>query len=95
MTVLPMIAGMALVTYLTRVLGLWLAATVPQGLARSLGFVPIAVFAALAVPALPGAVAHETTVRVLVAALAAAATRVTERLWVGIALGMLGLWALR
>jgi branched-subunit amino acid transport protein len=94
-SVLGIIAGMALATYLTRVTGLWLAASVPEGLARSLRLVPIAVFAALAVPALPGVAAAETAVRVAVAGLAAVATRVTRRLWIGIAVGMLALWALQ
>jgi branched-subunit amino acid transport protein len=95
MSVLPVVAGMALVTYLCRIAGLWMAATVPPAVARSLRLVPVAVFAALAVPAVPGPGTAETASRVLAAGVAVVATRVSHRLWLGIAVGMLALWALR
>ena len=95
MTAWPLIAGMALVTYLTRVGGLWLAASVPPAVARSLRLVPVAVFAALAAPALPGATASETAARVLAAGAGAASARLSRRVWVGIGVGMLGLWMMR
>jgi branched-subunit amino acid transport protein len=66
---------------------------VPPFWKRFLRFVPIAVFSALIVPALPGE-RGEAGVR-LVAALAAAASWRFHKLWLGIAVGMAVYWGLR
>lgn len=92
--VLPIILGMAVVTYVPRLAGLWLRARVPPFWVRFLRFVPIAVFAALVVPALPGE--HgEGWVRLGAAALAALASWRTRKLWVGLVTGMAAYWLLR
>lgn len=94
MNPLPIILGMAAVTYASRLTGLWLRTSVPPFWERFLRFVPIAVFAALVVPALPGE-RGEASVRLLAAALAAAVSWKFRKLWLGIAVGMAVYWGLR
>ncbi|MCY1073582.1 AzlD domain-containing protein [Archangium lansingense] len=94
MSALPVILGMAGVTYASRLVGLWLHARVPAFWMRFLRFVPIAVFAALVVPALPGE-RGEATARFLAAGLAALASWRFRKLWLGLATGMTAYWLLR
>ncbi|SET97589.1 AzlD domain-containing protein [Stigmatella erecta] len=94
MSAWPVILGMAVVTYVPRLAGLWLRASVPPFWKRFLRFVPIAVFSALVVPALPGD-RGEAGVRLLAAGLAAAASWRFHKLWLGIAVGMAVYWGLR
>jgi branched-subunit amino acid transport protein len=94
MSALPIILGMATVTYATRIAGLWLRASVPPFWKHFLRFVPIAVFAALVAPALPGT-RGEAGVRILAAVLAAGVSWRFHKLWLGIAVGMAAYWGLR
>jgi branched-subunit amino acid transport protein len=94
MNLWPIILGMAGVTYATRLTGLWLRARVPPFWERFLSFIPISVFAALIVPALPGE-RGEAGVRLLAAALAGATSWRFRKLWLGIAVGMAAYWGLR
>ncbi|MBU8899842.1 AzlD domain-containing protein [Corallococcus sp. H22C18031201] len=94
MNVLPIILGMAAVTYAPRLAGLWLRVEVPPFWQRFLRFVPIAAFSALVVPALPGE-RGEAGVRLFAALLAAVATWRFRKLWLGILVGMAAYWLLR
>jgi branched-subunit amino acid transport protein len=94
MSTLPIILGMAAVTYVSRLAGLWMHTSVPPFWKRFLRFVPIAVFAALVVPALPGT-RGEAGVRILAAVLAAGVSWKFRKLWLGIAVGMAAYWGLR
>ncbi len=95
MSPVVVILGMAMLTYGTRLAGLALVGVaVPGFWLRFLRFVPIAVFAALVVPALPGD-RGEWLVRFVAAVLAGAATWRTRKLWVGILVGMVCFWLLR
>ena len=95
MSMVVMILVMALVTYLSRFAGLALGSLrVPPFWQRFLHFVPIAVFAALVVPDLPGT-RGEWPIRLIAAGLAGIATWRFKALWVGILVGMLAFWALR
>ena len=86
---------MALVTYGPRLAGFALSGRRVSGFwLRFLHFVPITVFAALIVPALPGN-EGEVSVRLVAATLAALALWRVKRLWLGIAVGMGVLWLLR
>lgn len=85
---------MALVTYLPRLAGLSLTGlTLPPFWTRFLRFVPIAVFAALVVPALPSP--GETPVRLVAAGVAALALWRFGSLWFGLLVGMMAFWGLR
>ena len=89
---------MALVTYGPRLAGFALSGVrLPSFWLRFLHFVPITVFAARIVPALPGDAPSddETGVRLVAAALAALALWRVGRLWLGIAVGMGSFWLLR
>ena len=89
------IALMALVTYGPRLAGFALSGVKVSGFwLRFLHFVPITVFAALIVPALPGD-EGEVGVRLIAAALAGLALWRVRRLWVGVAVGMGVFWLLR
>ena len=89
------IVFMALVTYGPRLAGFALSNVRVSGFwLRFLNFVPIAVFAALIVPALPGN-EGEVGIRLVAAALAALALWRLKRLRVGIAVGMSVFWLLR
>jgi branched-subunit amino acid transport protein len=86
---------MALVTYLPRFLGFMLSGKkVSPFWLRFLHFVPIAVFAALITPSLPGS-SGEAPLRLIAAALAALAIWRLKSLWVGIVVGMGAFWLLR
>ena len=86
---------MALVTYGPRLAGFALSGVrLPGFWLRFLHFVPITVFAALIVPALPGE-EGEVGIRLVAAALAALALWRVERLWLGITVGMGVFWLLR
>lgn len=93
MTVLTIML-MAVVTYGPRLLGLSLSGLeLPPFWLRLLGFVPVAVFAALVVPALPSA--GETPVRLVAAAVAALIFWRVRLLWLGLLVGMAVFWGLR
>lgn len=95
MSPLVTILGMAVVTYAARLAGLLLTGrAVPPFWLRFLRFVPIAVFAALVAPALPGE-RGEWAARLAAAGLAALATWRTGRLWAGLLAGMAAFWLLR
>ena len=87
-----LIAGAALVTYLTRVPGFYLGRwSVPEGVARFLNYVPVAAFAALAAPGVgPGA---DWLPRLLGAGVAALLMLRFGQLWLCLVGGMLGFWA--
>lgn len=86
---------MALVTYGPRLLGFSLSRRDVSGFwLRFLNFVPIAVFAALVVPALPGG-RGELDIRVVAAGLAGLVMWRVRSLWLGIAVGMTAFWLLR
>ena len=85
---------MAAVTYGPRLLGLSLSrATLPPFWTRFLQFVPVAVFAALVVPALPKA--GETPVRLIAAGVAALVLWRVRSLWLGLLVGLAVFWGLR
>ena len=86
---------MGVVTYLPRLLGFALAGVrVSPFWLRFLHFVPVAVFAALIVPGLPGE-RGEVGIRSLAAALASLLIWRFGSLWLGIVVGMAGFWLLR
>ena len=91
---------MALVTYGPRLAGFALSGVrLPSFWLRFLHFVPITVFAALIVPALPGDAlpgdGGEVGIRLVAATLAALALWRVKQLWLGIAVGMGAFWLLR
>ena len=86
---------MAVVTYLPRIIGFTLPAGSVHGFwRRFLHFVPIAVFAALVVPGLPGA-EGELGIRIVGAAAAGLAIWRTHSVGLGILVGMAAFWLLR
>ncbi len=90
-----LIIFMALVTYGPRLLGFLLSGRDLSGFwRRFLHFVPVAVFAALTAPALPGE-RGEGGVRLLAAVLAGLVLWRVGSLWLGILVGMSGFWLLR
>ena len=88
------LGGMVAVTFGSRYAGLALRAELPDFWVRFLRFVPIAVFASLVTPSLEGS-RNEWAIRVVAAAVAAAAAWRTRQLWVAIAGGMAVFWLLR
>ena len=89
------ILAMALVTYLPRLAGFALAGRRPSPFfLRFLRFIPITVFAALVVPALPGN-AGELPIRLVTAAAASVTIWRYHNLWLGILVGMGAFWLLR
>lgn len=95
MSVTLTIILMALVTYGPRLAGFALSGRRVSGFwLRFLRFVPVSVFAALIVPALPGD-SGEAGIRLIAAALAALALWRVKQLWLGIAVGMGVFWLLR
>ncbi|MBB6098683.1 branched-subunit amino acid transport protein [Deinobacterium chartae] len=95
MSPLLTIALMGVVTYLSRYLGFALGhLELPDFWLRFLRFVPIAVFAALVAPELPGT-SGEAPQRLLAAAMAAVAIWRFGQLWLGLAVGLLAFWVLR
>jgi branched-subunit amino acid transport protein len=92
---LATIVGMAVITYATRWVGLrFTGLQLPAFWLDFLRFVPVAVFAALVVPALPGP-AGQTPARVLAAGVAALVLWRTGRMWLGLVVGLAAFWALR
>ena len=86
---------MALVTYGPRLAGFALSGrSVSSFWRRFLHFVPIAVFAALITPALPGN-SGEVEVRLVAALVASLVIWYRRSLWLGIAVGMGAFWLLR
>ncbi|HEX7022672.1 MAG TPA: AzlD domain-containing protein [Trueperaceae bacterium] len=86
---------MAVVTYGPRLLGFALSGRdISPFWLRFLEFVPIAVFSALIVPALPGG-QGELNVRLVAAALAGLVMWRVRNLWLGIAVGMAAFWLFR
>ena len=95
MSVVMTILGMALVTYIPRLLGFILSGRqVSAFWLRFLHFVPITVFAAIIVPALPGSTSQEL-IRLVAAVIAGLVLWKFKRLWVGIVVGMGVFWLLR
>jgi branched-subunit amino acid transport protein len=94
MSALPVLLGMAGVTYVTRLAGLSLRLRIPAFWLRFLRFVPIAVFAALVVPALPGE-RGEVSARLVAAGVSALASWRFRKLWLGLTTGMATYWLLR
>lgn len=93
MTVLTIVL-MAFVTYLPRLVGLSLAGfCLPPFWTRFLQFVPVAVFSALIVPALPSP--GETPIRLAAATVAALALWRFGSLWLGLLVGIVVFWGLR
>ena len=92
-----MIAGMALVTYLTRApLLVLLHGDLPVWLARWLRFVPIAVFTALVVPPFVAPVRRpELSLRLLIGVVAAVVAWRTRQIYAAIVAGLLVFGALR
>lgn len=90
------VLGMAAITYATRLVGLRLThLDLPPFWLAFLRFVPVSVFAALVVPALPGPTLPETAARLAAAALAALVLWRFRQLWLGLLVGMLVFWGLR
>jgi branched-subunit amino acid transport protein len=95
MSIILTIVFMALVTYAPRLLGFVLSGRQVSGFwLRFLNFVPIAVFAALIVPALTST-KTELDSRLLAAALTSLVIWRFKNLSLGIAVGMGSFWLLR
>ena len=90
----PVVAGMVVVTFGSRVLGLFITAPLPPFWLRFMRFVPIAVFAALVTPNIAGG-SGEGIVRVIAAAICALLAWRTKQLWIGLFAGMAAFWLLR
>lgn len=87
-----LILAIAVVSYATKFAGLALGArSIPPGPRGFLEYVPIAVFAALAVPGI-GGWDGELPARLAGAALAALVILRWRSLWLALALGMAGFW---
>jgi branched-subunit amino acid transport protein len=92
---LGLIGAVACVTYLTRIAGLGLGQrTVPSALHRFLAYVPIAAFAALAMPDL-GEGTTDLLPRLAGAVAAAIVVWRSNRLAVGLVIGMTTFWFAR
>jgi branched-subunit amino acid transport protein len=95
MSTLTILLGMALVTYLPRLMGFLLSGRqVSPFWLRFLHFVPLTVFAAIIVPALPGS-SSDGFIRGVTAVLAGFSVWKFKRLWIGIVVGMGAFWLLR
>ncbi len=95
MSVVMTIVGMALVTYLPRLLGFILSGRkVSAFWLRFLHFVPITVFAAIVAPSIPGS-SNQSLIRVVAATIAGLVLWRFKRLWIGIVVGMSVFWLLR
>ncbi|MGH2530705.1 MAG: AzlD domain-containing protein [Thermomicrobiales bacterium] len=89
---LGLILAVALVSYVTKFAGLALGArTIPEGPRGFLEHMPIAVFAALAVPGI-GGWDGDLPARLVGAALATVVVVRWRSLWLALALGMTGFW---
>jgi branched-subunit amino acid transport protein len=92
---LAIIVGMAVITYATRWVGLrFTELRLPPFWLNFLRFVPVSVFAALVVPNLSGP-PGQTPARLLAAGVAALVLWSTQRMWLGLLVGMGAFWALR
>lgn len=87
-------AGMCAVTFGSRLAGLTVQMRLPPFWLRFLGFVPIAVFAALVTPSLQGS-RGEGGIRLAAAALAGIVVWRSRNLAAAIAVGMAAFWLLR
>jgi branched-subunit amino acid transport protein len=95
MSPLATIFAMAVLTYATRWVGLrFTGLQLPAFWLDFLRFVPVAVFAALVVPALSGP-GGQTPARVLAAGAAALVLWRTGRMWLGLVVGLAAFWGLR
>jgi branched-subunit amino acid transport protein len=95
MSIVATIFGMALVTYLPRLMGFILSGKqVSAFWLKFFRFIPITVFAAIIVPALPGS-ANEGWIRLVATILAGLVVWRFKRLWIGIVVGMGVFWLLR
>ncbi len=89
--ILLVFLGMCAVTFGSRLVGLSLRTALPPFWLRFLRFVPIAVFAALIVPEIPGS-SGETGIRVVSALLAALVAWRTRQLWLTVLVGFGIFW---
>ena len=87
-------AGMLAVTFGSRLAGMTVQLRLAPFWLRFLGFVPIAVFAALVTPSLQGS-RGEGEIRLAAAALAALVAWRARNLAVAIAVGMCAFWLIR
>lgn len=95
MSVVMTILGMALLTYLPRLMGFMLSGRrVSPFWLRFLHFIPLTVFAAIIVPAVPGS-SGEAGIRVIAGIVAGFMLWRFKYLWLGILSGMVVLWILR
>lgn len=95
MSIILTLVLMALVTYGPRLAGFALSGrSVSSFWRRFLNFVPVAVFAALITPALPGD-SGEVEVRLVSAIIASFVIWYRRSLWLGIVVGMSAFWLLR
>lgn len=86
------ILPVALLTYLTRIAGFRLGTRqLPPTLDRFLVYVPVAAFAALAIPGVAGG-AGSLLARLIGAALLAVVIYRVSYLWAGLLAGMVGFW---
>lgn len=89
---LPMIAIVALLTYVTRIAGFRLSDRhLPPTFDRFLAYVPIAAFAALAIPGIAEG-SGTFPARLTGAVLSAVVVSRFGQLWVGLVAGMAGFW---
>lgn len=88
------VAGMVVVTFGSRLLGLSITAPLPPFWLRFMRFVPIAVFAALVTPNVAGG-SGEGVLRVVAAALCGVLAWRSRQLWIGLFAGMAAFWLLR
>jgi branched-subunit amino acid transport protein len=92
--ILLVFLGMCAVTFGSRYAGLMLRAPLPAFWLRFLRFVPISVFAALIIPAIPGD-QGEGTIRIVGAVLAAFVAWRTRQLWLTVLVGFGTFWVLK
>ncbi len=90
-----LIAIIAVLTYLTRVSGFLIGdRPIPPALDRFLGYVPVAVFAALVVPNVAPTGEHALA-RIVAVILAGAVAFRVRQLWASIGAGMVVFWVIR
>lgn len=90
-----LIAAIAVLTYLTRISGFLIGRwTIPPMLHRFLGYVPVAVFAALVVPNVAPNSQHAVA-RILAVLLAGVVAFRVRQLWASIGAGMTIFWVLK
>ena len=92
--ILLVFLGMCAVTFGSRFVGLSMRSPLPPFWLRFLRFVPIAVFAALIVPQIPGS-SGESLIRVVSALLAAFTAWRTRQLWLTVLVGFGMFWVLK